>query len=262
MYCSSCGKQMPGVRWRCPACRVFTGAFWLNIFLLSLWAVIVAANWLYLDQLFPGILNIATSLGRALNLPMRIHFGLSDLAKTYGLLVIGLGIVLLLVLWWRKVSLPGFLKSGKLLAVVTWVVLVGSLGGFLAGLVESQGQTVEFLRGLPSLEDTNDTATVNLLLGNYAKALVMFNEQRAVRTLWPHRGSPAYSAVMLGEAFRGLGDVEQARQYYKEALELSQPAKRIGPVKRTELFAELAQKRLTALGPEKPQAKPKAPAKK
>ena len=40
MYCTSCGKKMPGIRSRCPECRKLTPAFWFNIYSLAIWLLI------------------------------------------------------------------------------------------------------------------------------------------------------------------------------------------------------------------------------
>lgn len=75
-------------------------------------------------------------------LPVRIHFGLGRLFKKWGPWVLGLTIALLLAMRWRGIAVPGFIQSGKTLAVLTWMALTASLLGLLLGL----SQTMAFPR--------------------------------------------------------------------------------------------------------------------
>ncbi len=137
MYCSSCGKQMDHVRMRCPECHHMTSAYWLNAYSLALWLLIVAANYFYLQYLIPVWKSLMIGLGEDLPLGIKLHLALADLVSKYGLLILVLFILLLGFLHWKKKSLPGFLKSGRLLASLTWVVAVITLGGILAGMTSA-----------------------------------------------------------------------------------------------------------------------------
>jgi hypothetical protein len=135
MYCSSCGKQMDHIRMRCPACHHMTAAYWLNAYSLGLLLLIVAANYFYLVYLLPYWQNFMAALEVDLPLPMRLHAALARWVTDFGWLVALLLILLLGILRWQRKTLPGFLKSGKLLASLTWLVMVGTLGTLLMALV-------------------------------------------------------------------------------------------------------------------------------
>lgn len=134
MHCPSCGKQMGGIRIRCPECRAFTPAFWLNIFSLLLLVVIVAMNYVYLATLLPVWQKVLRDFGMILSGPAAWpRMLVRDVVRGW-LPVLVLPFVVLLALRWKKVAVLTVLKSGKLLAAVTLLALVGSavvqLGAF------------------------------------------------------------------------------------------------------------------------------------
>ncbi len=118
----------------CPQCRCFTPAFWLNVFSLALWVVIVAMNYFLLRVWLPPMAQRFAGLGVELPLPLRIYIGLLRLAAILGIGLLLLVTTVLGVLRRRKVEVPNFLKSGKLLATVTYAVLVFSMLGLFSGL--------------------------------------------------------------------------------------------------------------------------------
>jgi hypothetical protein len=111
-----------------------TSAYWLNAYSVALWLLIVAANFLYLVYLLPIWANLMAGLGAELPLPLRVHAGVAHLVAAYGWLALLLLILLFGVLHWRKVRLPGFMKSGKLLASFTWLVAAGTFAAVLVAL--------------------------------------------------------------------------------------------------------------------------------
>jgi hypothetical protein len=135
MYCSSCGKQMDQIRMRCPACHHMTAAYWLNAYSVALWLLIVAANYLYLVYLLPIWANLFNGLAVDLPLPMRVHAAVAGWVTSYGWLVLLLAILILGLLHWAKKTLPGFLKSGRLLASFTWLVMAGTIAMVLVALL-------------------------------------------------------------------------------------------------------------------------------
>lgn len=136
MYCTSCGKDMGGVRMRCPVCGHFTPAFSLNLYSAMLWLLILEVNSFFLWKMVPILAVMSTRLGVSLPPLARLHILLaSTLFHPWGLVLLVLVVALLLVLRWRKIPLPNFLKSGEALAVVTWLSLAISLAGIFANLI-------------------------------------------------------------------------------------------------------------------------------
>ncbi len=135
MYCSSCGKPMTAVKMQCPECRCFTPAFWLNAFSSALWPVIVTMNYFLLRIWLPPVAQRFAGVGVELPLPLRVYAGLVRLAAIAGLWLLLLAAAVLVVLRWRKVGVPNFLKSGRLLAAVTYALLVFSMLGLFSGLL-------------------------------------------------------------------------------------------------------------------------------
>lgn len=161
MYCSSCGKQMDQIRMRCPECHHMTSAYWLNAYSLALWLLIVAANYFFLQYLLPVWANTMAGLGKMMPFPVRVYAGLAQLVTGYGPLVIVLAILSLGILHWKKM-LPDSLKSGRLLASVTWVVMVLTLGGVLATFANAMGETPQWVMGALHLrQDHNELAAID-----------------------------------------------------------------------------------------------------
>lgn len=134
MYCSSCGKQMDHIRLRCPACHHMTSAYWLNAFSLVMWLLIVAANYVYLQKLLPVLTYLSAFQGEHLLLPVRIHAALARWVTMYWWVVLLLVVLGFGLFRWKKMMLPGFLKSGRLLASLTSLVMAGTLAGLLTGM--------------------------------------------------------------------------------------------------------------------------------
>lgn len=136
MHCSACGTQMADGKLRCPECHRFTPGLWLNLYCLSLLIALSLANFIHLWKMVPIMANMAAGLGFTLPLAMRLYIRLSNMSATLLLWVLILAIPVLFVLKGKKVRVPNFVMSGKLLAVVTWVALVFSLVGIFVGYIE------------------------------------------------------------------------------------------------------------------------------
>ena len=136
MYCSSCGMKWSEMKMRCPECLRFTPAFWLNLFSLLLLVTLVLTNFMYLWKMVPIVGSLSAGLGFDLPLPMRVYIGLSQTSATLLFWVLILAIPVLLLLKGRKIRVPSFIMSGKLLAVLTWVALLFSLVGIITGYVD------------------------------------------------------------------------------------------------------------------------------
>jgi hypothetical protein len=121
---------------RCPECFHFTPAFWLNLFSLLLLVTLVVTNFLYLWKMVPIVATFAAGMGFDLPLPMRLYIRVSNLSATIAFLALAVAIPVILLLKGRKVRVPSFVTSGKLLAVVTWVALLFSLVGIITGYVD------------------------------------------------------------------------------------------------------------------------------
>lgn len=136
MYCASCGKPMAGIRMSCSDCGRLTPAFWLNAYSLAIWFVVVVINVMYLWKVVPVMAHLEIKLGLVLPLPMRLHIWLISAARSLWLLLLLLAVGVWLALRWRKIPLPDFLKSGKVLAVVTWLAMWGTMLGLLSAFIE------------------------------------------------------------------------------------------------------------------------------
>jgi hypothetical protein len=156
MYCSLCGKQMDHIRMRCSACHHMTAAYWLNAFSVAMWLLIAAANFIYVVYLLPIWANLMAGLGETLPPPMRIHSNIAQVTMAYGWLVLLLLVALFVVLHWKKVHLPEFLKSGKLLASFTWLVMAGTFAGILAALTLASVWAPEFVWELGNYRARNN----------------------------------------------------------------------------------------------------------
>jgi len=121
---------------RCPRCRVLTPAFWLNGYSVALWVVLVAANYYYVRNLAPIVIETGLRVNVSPDPIMLLHITLARLVGAWGVWALALAVAALVVLRVRRIALPNFLKSGKALAVVTWLGLVISLGGIVGALVQ------------------------------------------------------------------------------------------------------------------------------
>ena len=136
MYCSSCGKHMGSVRMRCPVCGHFTSAFSLNLFSVMLWLVILEVDSFFLWKMIPIVAHMSSGLGVELPPLARLYIWLATVFPPWGLaLLVVVVVVLLFILRWRKTPLPDFVKSGEVLAVVTWLALAVSLAGIFASFI-------------------------------------------------------------------------------------------------------------------------------
>jgi type II secretory pathway component PulF len=149
MYCTSCGKQMPGVPSRCPECRKFTPAFWLNIYSLGIWAIIIQTSANYFFKLIPQYVVAILSIGGDLPLPIRWQIMLSSFFQNWILVLFIAGALLSLALrrWGNR--LPAFVRSGKVLAVVTCLVLAALINGILVGFRFTLGFLLWAVERLP-----------------------------------------------------------------------------------------------------------------
>ena len=141
MFCSFCGKPMDAAGVRCHSCRHFTPAFWFNLFSLLTLALALALTYFCREYLLPVLLNILNAMGDEAWLPTRIYIALADTLATWAPWFLAFVVVLLLVLRWRKVALPIWIKSGRLLALITWLFLLVTLAGIAAAYTET---TVDF----------------------------------------------------------------------------------------------------------------------
>jgi hypothetical protein len=129
MFCSSCGKPMGGAHLRCPACHRCTPAFWLNLFSVLTLLALAAAGYVYMQYPLPVLGNICAGLGIEMVYPARLLALTLDWLRRFGIWALLLFMVALVILRWRKVRLPGLAHSGKVLAALTWLALVITLGG-------------------------------------------------------------------------------------------------------------------------------------
>lgn len=139
IHCSSCGKEMMGVEMRCPACRTFTPAFWLNTVSAALLAIVVAVNYVYIARLIPIWEQSLTLCEWGMTLE-----ALAYAPKVLARMLLYLGPALLLLafapLWvlrWEKKVAPYSLKSGKLLAGLTLLALVVTATSELAAFAHT-----------------------------------------------------------------------------------------------------------------------------
>ncbi|HYX70024.1 MAG TPA: hypothetical protein VE825_12880 [Terriglobales bacterium] len=132
MFCPSCGKPMDAVRLRCPACHRGTPALWLNLFALLILGAVAAGAYVHMTYLLPVLANLCAGLGIEMVLPARVYAQAARWVQDYGIWVLLAGIALLVLLRWRRGAIPGFVKSGKLLAALTWLALLATLAGILA----------------------------------------------------------------------------------------------------------------------------------
>ncbi|MGH9787434.1 MAG: hypothetical protein ACRD4U_01870 [Candidatus Acidiferrales bacterium] len=119
----------------------------LNIYSLALWGVISAANYLYVQKIAPIVMNTAARLQAPIDPIMRAHIRIVNSASSWGLAFLALVILTMLGLrLWKRNPLD-FVKSGKILAVVTWLALVGTFAGVFAGFVQQILQVPLFPKG-------------------------------------------------------------------------------------------------------------------
>jgi hypothetical protein len=104
---------------------------------LALWVVIVGANYLLLWVWLPPVARTFAELEVDLPLPLRVYAAFARLAAIAGVGLLLLAAVVGAVLRWRKVRVTNFLKSGKLLAVVTYAAVAITMLGLLSGLFVS-----------------------------------------------------------------------------------------------------------------------------
>ncbi len=136
MYCSSCGTRIEEEKLRCPECQRFTPALWLNLYSLSILAVLSLTNIMHVWKMVPIVANMATGMGYVLPLPMRMYIHWVIVSEIGTLSLLALVFPALYVLKVRKVRVPSFVTSGKALAVITWGALVFSLVGIFVGYIE------------------------------------------------------------------------------------------------------------------------------
>ncbi len=135
MHCVSCGKAEESVHLRCSDCGSLTPALWLNLYSLLIWLMIAVVHFTYFLWIVPGILKIHMEFNVMLPLPVRLHYGLADFIEIRGPWIILLVIIAGLAMRWKKIRLPKFCLSGKLLAGITFVALGVTFTGVLSGLV-------------------------------------------------------------------------------------------------------------------------------
>ncbi len=146
MYCSACGTRWSEIKMRCPECQRFTPALWLNLYSLSLLITLALTDFWYLWKIVPILAPVATGWGLNLPLATRFYIGLADLSATFAVWVLVLAIPVIFLLKGRKVRVPSFVTSGKLLAVVTWVGLVISLVGIITSHADLLKEMPRFIR--------------------------------------------------------------------------------------------------------------------
>lgn len=128
MYCPNCGKPLNGSGARCRDCRSLTPGFWLNAYSLAIWALIVFAN--YHALLWPGSLvrSACAKLELPMPLPTRMVVSVQNAVAQplvdIGVFALAAVIVFLLVVPGRRMPV---VKSGKALAVITWLAVLVTL---------------------------------------------------------------------------------------------------------------------------------------
>jgi len=129
MHCTACGTNL-GEHWRCPQCKNMAHGFSLNLYSVALIVPLAVTNWINLRYLAPIVVNLFAGLGVELSLPFRIYLGLSYWAGTWAWLL--LVVIVLSLVVTRKTK---FLRSGRLLAIAAWLLMLYTLAGVLSGYV-------------------------------------------------------------------------------------------------------------------------------
>jgi len=91
---------------------------------------------MYVWKMVPIVANMASGMGYALPLAMRIYIHWVIVSEIGMLSVLVVAFPVLYVLKGRQVRIPSFVVSGKALAVITWGALVFSLVGIFVGYIE------------------------------------------------------------------------------------------------------------------------------
>jgi len=98
--------------------------------------VLLAANYYYVQSLAPIVIQTGARANVSPDPIMHVHITLARWVGAWGPWALAVAVAALVALRIAKIALPNFLKSGKALAVVTWLGLVITLGGIVAALVQ------------------------------------------------------------------------------------------------------------------------------
>lgn len=129
MHCTACGTNL-GEHWRCPQCKHVAHGLSLNLYSVALIVPLVVTNWINLRYLAPIVVNLFAGLGVELSLAFRVYLGLSYWGGTWAWVL--LVVIALFLVVTRKTKI---LRSGRLLAVAAWLLLLYTLAGVLSGYV-------------------------------------------------------------------------------------------------------------------------------
>jgi ethanolamine transporter EutH len=137
MHCSACGTLLADGKMRCAQCHHFTPGLWVNIYCITILIALSMANIFHIKYLVPVVQYLTVGLG-IVSMPPVFLFYLQIAELTMRLLIpiVILAAIVLFVLRWKKVRISNAFRSGKLLAIVTWVALAYTLVGILSGYTE------------------------------------------------------------------------------------------------------------------------------
>lgn len=162
----------------------------------------------FLWKVVPKAASMAEFGNTMLPLPVRVLIFMSKWAVWLSPLLFAA--IIVLYSFRKRIVVPEAVRSGSALAVVTGVALLLVLFGFLTALVQSVVETPDW-RPVWAMY----RASLGVRLGNYGEA---------IRVLAPFYGwarepsEIAADASLLAEAYMGLGDDDNARRLFEEAI--------------------------------------------
>jgi hypothetical protein len=152
MYCSSCGKDIPNLSWRCSACGRATTAFWLHVYGAATLVVAGAGAVFYFLKLVPIATQAFLQTGAEIPIVMRWQIAVSDFVQSWLFMLIVLAVVLGPIFLRFAGALPGFLRSGHFAAMLallaTTALLATLLMGFWSVVYAFFYDTTEVISGL------------------------------------------------------------------------------------------------------------------
>ncbi len=199
----------------------------------------------YLWKVIPTAASLASFSNRELPLAVRmLIFASNSVVRLSPLLIVALVVLYSLR---KRIRVPESVRSGTALAVVTGVALLFVLFGFLATLLDVVTQTPDW-RPVWAMY----RASLGVRHGDYGEAI------RVLAPFYSRVREPneiAADASLLAEAYMGLGDDDNARRLFQEAIRTARE-ERTRPEAQAEWqmvgIEELARKGLAALDAESP----------
>ena len=122
-YCCDCGSEL-GAHLRCQKCQALAPRLALNLNMIALLLVFVVFNFIYMWQAVPRMASWYAGQGMRLPWFTRMHIRMSNSFGQWGL---GIGLLLILALLWKRPLLIRLLNDPKILPVVTWLAVALTL---------------------------------------------------------------------------------------------------------------------------------------